>query len=186
MYAAAHPEHVSRLVQLGPGANRFADMPALEEGTFGAPAEDLKKLEELRAAKAGQQEICEAFMKVMAYRMVGDPKHAARFDRSSCALENERNFLAAFQHLWPTIQAATLSNEELKKITMPVLVLHGARDRNAHYQGGRAWAASLPDARLVTMPGAAHAMWLDDPVTFHGAIRHFIRGEWPLGSEKVQ
>jgi proline iminopeptidase len=185
MYAAAHPEHVSRVIQLSPGANRFADMPALEEGTFGAPAEAVKRIDELRAAKADPREICEAFWNVMAYRMVGDPKHASRFDRSSCALENERNFMATFQHLWPTIQAATLSADELKKITMPVLTIHGTSDRNAHYAGGKVWAASLPDARLVTVPGAAHASWLDDPVTVFGAIRHFIRGEWPLGSEKV-
>ena len=186
MYAAAHPERVARVIQLGPGANRFADMPAPEEGTFGAPAEDLKRLEELRAAKAGPRELCDAFWKVMAYRMVGDPKNAARFDRSSCALENEQNLMATFQHLWPSVLAASLSADEMKKIAMPVLVIHGTSDRNAHYQGGRAWAASLPDARLLTMPGAAHAMWLDDPVVLFGAIRHFIRGEWPLGSEKVQ
>jgi pimeloyl-ACP methyl ester carboxylesterase/ketosteroid isomerase-like protein len=186
MYAAAHPEHVSRVIQLGPGANRFADMPAPEEGTFGAPAEALRRLEQLRAASAAPRELCEAFWNVMAYRMVGDPKHAPRFDRSSCELENERNFMATFQHLWPTIQAATLSAAELKKITMPVLTIHGTSDRNAPYAGGRAWAAALPDARLVTVPGAAHALWLDDPVAVFGAIRHFIRGEWPLGSEKVQ
>ena len=186
MYAAAYPQHVSRVIQLGPGANRFADMPAPEEGTFGAPAEALAKLEALRAANTPpSRELCEAFMNVMAYRMVGDPKHAPRFDRSSCAFENEQNFFATFQHLWPTIQAASLTPEEMKKITMPVLVIHGTRDRNAHYDGGRAWAASLPDARLVTVPDAAHALWLDDPVTVFGAIRHFVRGEWPLGSEKV-
>jgi pimeloyl-ACP methyl ester carboxylesterase/ketosteroid isomerase-like protein len=189
MYAAAHPEHVSRVIQLGPAANRFADMPAPEEGTFGAPAEDVKRVEEMRASGAAQsqpREFCDAFWKVMAYRMVGDPKHAARFDRSSCELENEQKFWGTFQHLWPTIQAATLSAGELQKIAVPVLTIHGTSDRNAPYAGGRAWAAALPDARLVTVPGAAHASWLDDPVTVFGAIRHFIRGEWPLGSEKVQ
>lgn len=186
MYAAAYPQHVSRVIQLGPGANRVADMPELEEGTFGAPDEIRQKLAQLREANAAPKELCEAFWSVMAYRMVGDPQHASRFDRSSCALENEQNFMATFQHLWPTVQAATLSAEELKKITMPVLTIHGDRDRNAHYNGGRAWAASLPDARLVTVRGAAHAPWLDDPVTVFGAVRHFIRGEWPLGSEKIQ
>lgn len=186
MYAAAHPQHVARVIQLGPGANRFADMPAPEEGTFGAPPEALQRLEQLRKAQASPKELCEAFMTVMAYRMVGDPKHASRFDISPCALENEQNFMATFQHLWPTILAATLSNEEMKKITMPVLVIHGDRDRNAHYAGGRAWVSSLADARLVTVRGAAHSAWLDDPVTVFGAIRHFLRGEWPLGSEKIQ
>ena len=43
---------------------------------------------------------------------------------------------------------------------------------------------ALPDARLVTVKGAAHASWLDDPVTVFSAIRQFLRGEWPLGAEK--
>jgi pimeloyl-ACP methyl ester carboxylesterase/ketosteroid isomerase-like protein len=187
MYAAAHPEHVSRVIQLGPGANRFADMPEPEQGTFGAPEELVKKLEEVQASKtASPREICEAYWKVAAYRMAGDPKHASRFDISACAFENEQNFMQTFGHLWPTITASSLTAEELKKITMPVLVIHGDRDRNAVYKGGRVWAASLPDARLVTVEGAAHGLWIDDPVTFYGAIRHFLRGEWPLGSEKVQ
>ncbi len=187
MYAAAHPEHVTRVIQLAPGANRFADMPAPEQGTFGAPEELVKKLEELRASKtASPREICEAYWRVAAYRMAGDPKHASRFDISSCALDNEQNFMQTFQHLWPTITASSLSAEEMKKIAMPVLVIHGNRDRNADYKGGRAWAASLPDARLITVEGAAHGLWIDDPVAFYGAIRHFIRGEWPLGSEKNQ
>ncbi|HUR82801.1 MAG TPA: alpha/beta hydrolase, partial [Thermoanaerobaculia bacterium] len=100
--------------------------------------------------------------------------------------ENEQNFMGTFQHLWPSITASSLSAEEMKKIAMPVLVIHGNRDRNADYKGGRAWAASLPDGRLVTVEGAAHGLWIDDPVAFFGAIRHFLRGEWPLGSEKIR
>jgi pimeloyl-ACP methyl ester carboxylesterase len=43
----------------------------------------------------------------------------------------------------------------------------------------------LPDARLFTVENAAHATWADDPVAVYGAIRHFLRGEWPLGSTKM-
>ncbi|HEY0371447.1 MAG TPA: alpha/beta fold hydrolase [Thermoanaerobaculia bacterium] len=125
MYAAQHPEHVSRVIQLGPAANRMADFPRTMAKEFGA--------------------------------------HVS---------------------LWPSIEKATLSAEELKKITMPVLVIHGDKDRNAPYAGGQAWVATLPDARLVTVPGAGHTAWRDDPVTVMGAIRHFIRGEFPLGSSR--
>jgi hypothetical protein len=33
----------------------------------------------------------------------------------------------------------------------------------------------------VTIDDGAHAVWLDDPITVFGAIRHFLRGDWPLG-----
>lgn len=190
MYAAQHPEHVSRVIQLGPAANRMADFARREQDKdFGAPAEDVKRLEELRAAGAMEKDprvFCEAQSRVMSFYLVGNPARASK-DFSFCALENEWpvNIARTFETLWPAIQNASLAGEDVKKIAMPVLVIHGDKDRNAPYAGGRAWAAALPDARLVTVPGAAHALWRDDPVAVFGAIRHFLRGEWPLDSVKV-
>ena len=62
----------------------------------------------------------------------------------------------------------------------PVLVLHGDADTIIPYSLGQELFEQL-DApkRFVTVPGAAHSMWRDDPVAVFGAIRHFLRGEWP-------
>jgi pimeloyl-ACP methyl ester carboxylesterase/ketosteroid isomerase-like protein len=187
MYAARYPERVSRVIQLGPAANRTADFPRTPAQQFGASPEDVKKWQELQASGAMEKEpraFCEAQWKVLNYYMVGDPAHVSK-DLSFCALENEWpvNFNRTFATLGPTIEKASLSAGELQKITMPVLVIHGDKDRNAPYAGGQAWAAALPDARLVTVPGAAHSVWRDDPVAVFGAIRHFLRGEWPLGTD---
>jgi len=189
MYAARHPERVARVIQLGPAANRMGDFPRVLEQEFGASPGDVKKLQELQAAGAMEKDpraFCEAQWKVMNFYMAGNPARASK-DVSFCALENEWpvNFNRTFATLWPTIEKASLSGGELQKIAMPVLVIHGDKDRNAPYAGGRAWAAALPDARLVTVPGAAHSLWRDDPVAVFGAIRHFLRGEWPLGSAKL-
>lgn len=188
MYASRYPEHVTRVIQLGPAANRMADFPRTMEQEFGAAAEDMQKFKELQAAGAMEKDpraFCEAQGRVMNAYLVGNPARASK-DVSFCAMENEWpvHFNKTFATLWPTIEQASLSADELKKIAVPVLVIHGDKDRNAPYAGGRAWAASLPDARLVTVPGAAHAAWRDDPVTVFGAMRHFVRGEWPLGSAK--
>jgi pimeloyl-ACP methyl ester carboxylesterase len=94
------------------------------------------------------------------------------------------NFGPAFQVLWPTI-LKPISEADIRKVTMPVLTIHGTKDRNAAYEDGKAWAAVLPDARLFTVEGAAHATWADEPIEVFGAIRHFLRGEWPLGSTKM-
>ena len=91
MYAAAHPEHVSRVIQLGPAANDMKQFPGGPEEDFGAPDEDVKAMEAMRQAGAAKEkpaEFCDAWWKVVAYRMVGDPKHASRFDRSFCSMEN--------------------------------------------------------------------------------------------------
>ncbi|HEX6099362.1 MAG TPA: alpha/beta fold hydrolase [Thermoanaerobaculia bacterium] len=188
MYASRYPGHVSRMIQLGPAANRMADFPRVMAQEFGATAADVKKWQELQAAGAMEKDpraFCEAQGRVMNSYQVGNPARASK-DVSYCAMENEWpvNFNKTLGTLWPSVEKASLSADELKKITMPVLVIHGDKDRNAPYAGGRAWAASLPDARLVTVPGAAHSAWRDDPVVVFSAIRHFVRGEWPLGSEK--
>jgi pimeloyl-ACP methyl ester carboxylesterase/ketosteroid isomerase-like protein len=189
LYAAAHPEHVSRVIQLGPVANE--PLPPAQPEDGGVPAADVKKLDELKAADAASKqpaEYCEAWLGVFRYQLVGDPAHASRIDpKEGCRYELEwpKNTDRHFAAIFPSILASRVSAEQLKKITMPVLTIHGTKDRNASYAGGRAWVASLPNARLVSVPGAAHAVWLDDPIAVFGAIRHFLRGEWPLGSEPV-
>jgi ketosteroid isomerase-like protein len=72
-----------------------------------------------------------------------------------------------------------LATEKMNRITMPVLTIHRTKD------GGREWAAGLPNARLVPIEGAAAQSWSDAPAAVMAAIREFIRGGWPLGAEKV-
>jgi pimeloyl-ACP methyl ester carboxylesterase len=86
------------------------------------------------------------------------------------------------QSLGPSLAATNLSDEDVKKVTAPVLIIHGTKDRNASFEGGQAWRNVLPNARLVRVEGAAHLVWADDPVTVFGSIRQFLRGEVPLGS----
>ena len=174
MYAAAHPEHVSRVVQLAP-VTRSASLK------FATHTND-----DSGVAAGATTDTCEAGWNVASHRLVGDPSHAARL-RSTCELANEvpARLDKHFAKLWPTIEAADLSPAELAKITMPVLTIHGTFDRNAPYDGGRDWARALPNARLLTVPHAAHAVWADDPALVFASIRQFLRGEWPMGVEKV-
>ncbi len=188
MYAAAHPDRVVRVVQIGPAPNGAMEERA-PETDFGAPPEVLARWKEVREAggiEKTPREACEAQQAVMRFYLVGSPMNAGRIGKKeTCAMENEWpvNVNRHFATLWPTIQGARLSEEQLKKVSMPVLIIHGTKDRNAPYEGGREWASILPNARLVTVEGAAHAAWADDPVAVFGAIRHFLRnGEWPLGS----
>ncbi|TMR89626.1 alpha/beta fold hydrolase [Nonomuraea basaltis] len=46
--------------------------------------------------------------------------------------------------------------EQLARVTVPTLVLHGEEDQLVPVEGGRATAAAVPGARLVTYPGMGH------------------------------
>ena len=45
---------------------------------------------------------------------------------------------------------------ELRRISAPTLVLHGTKDRLVRPSGGKATAAAIPGARLVTIEGMGH------------------------------
>jgi pimeloyl-ACP methyl ester carboxylesterase/ketosteroid isomerase-like protein len=188
LYAAAHPDRVRRIIQLAPAANAPFKAQVDDPGIPEAELAQLQKLHAEGAMEKTPREFCVAQWTALRYFMVGNPKNASRFVIAPmCELETEWpvNTNAHFAKLLPSLDARVLTAEELKKIAVPVLTIHGTKDRNAAYSGGRAWTAQLPEARFVPLEGAAHALWLDDPVTAFSAMRAFLRGEWPLGSERV-
>jgi pimeloyl-ACP methyl ester carboxylesterase/ketosteroid isomerase-like protein len=175
IYALAHPEHVARVVQLGPAPNDGSKTYATHTRDDMGITVDQSKLGD-----------CAEWARMISHMVVGDPKHASRVP-SPCAYENEwpANFQKMAATHFPTIQKAMLIPEEVKKLTMPFLTIHGTKDRNAAYEAGRTWATELPNARFVSVPGAAHNSWSDDPVVVFGAIRQFLRGDWPMGSQDL-
>ena len=142
----------------------------------------VKQWREMRAAGTLT---CEVDAKVMQFVLVGNPANAAKV-KSHCDLETEQpaNLQQHFERSFASIQKLTLTKNDFRRITAPVLIIHGTFDRNAPYGSGREWASTLPDARLLTIPGAGHASWLEAPDVIFPAIRAFLRGEWPKGAEK--
>jgi len=64
----------------------------------------------------------------------------------------------------------------LPAVTLPTLVLHGEADAICPVGAGRALAAALPQARLLTLPGLGHAPFLSRPDEVAGAVARFARG----------
>lgn len=194
MYAMKHPDRVLRIVQLGPAPMRDdVQYPAsLRHGyeDMGTDAATVKKWEEQRKAGAAEKtprEFCDLqWNGIFNYLLIGNPKFVSRV-KNPCEMENEWpvNFEKHLATHWESVKKSPLSADDVKKVTVPVLVVHGTKDRNAPYGSGRDWALTLPDARLVTVRGAAHQSWSDDPAAVFGAIRQFLRRDWPMGSEKV-
>jgi proline iminopeptidase len=196
LYTLDHPDHVDRVVQLGPVPMRFDATypPGLSESYAAAvdPA-GVKRLDSLRKGgfdRSHPREYCEADWEVNSVALVGDATHADRLGLTKgelCAMSNEWqvNQTPHFQALFASIQLVRLDSAGVRRATMPVLTVHGTRDRNAPYGGGREWAMSLPDARLVTVRGAAHQSFDEFPEIVLPAIETFLRGRWPSVAEKV-
>jgi proline iminopeptidase len=191
LYAAEHPDRVARIVQIGPVARRvdheYAPPLATAPDDHGVDVAAWNVLEEAHQRgedKTDPRGFCEREWPVRRTRLVGDPANADRLGGDLCDLDNElppslgRHFPIHFA----TVMALEITDEQVARVSMPVLTIHGTRDRNAPYGGGLDWARELPDARLITLDGAGHAAWADDPAILD-AIASFLRGQWPARAQ---
>jgi pimeloyl-ACP methyl ester carboxylesterase/ketosteroid isomerase-like protein len=190
MYTRDHPEHVVRLIQIAPAAMTPAERDAEPPPAPSAPSAEFRRRDSMLSAgeiDTRPREFCEADFKVFRHFLVGDP---AKIDRveSPCEYENEQP-----KYLWHTLkllngtlQKVSVTPRDLKAATMPVLIVHGTKDRNAPYLGGRTWSKSFPYARLITVDGAAHAVLWEENERVMTAIRTFVGGGWPAEAEIIK
>jgi len=70
---------------------------------------------------------------------------------------------------------------DLAGLRAPILVITGDRDETpvpAH----RAWAAAVPNGRLLLIPGGGHYPHIERPDVFYPAVDAFMAGGWPEGA----
>ena len=71
----------------------------------------------------------------------------------------------------------------IRRIGAPTLVVHGALDP-APPAAAAEWG-SIPDSRVLTLPGAGSLPHVEAAPAFFEAVDRFLRGEWPEGAERV-
>ena len=185
LYATEHPTRVTRLVQIGSVPRKFgtpypADQQAGNDtlsSEAGAAWEAWQKIKEPGSADALTR--CRAFGRFLSHMIVVDPANAAKVP-DTCRYENE-SIANAERHLnvhFADIQKRDFPREPFTKLDKPALTIHGLLDRNAAYGSGVEWANTFRNARLITIPRAAHQLWLDDPAVI-GDIDKFLSGSWP-------
>lgn len=69
--------------------------------------------------------------------------------------------------------------DELPKLRLPVLLVHGSRDRIIPSRAARRMAERLPDCRWVEMEGAGHLPYLSHPARFNEIFGDFLRSVLP-------
>ncbi len=195
MYAMQHPERVERLIQIGAVPRKFGtEYPAnlmADDASTVLDQNEVNNLRKLRAEgyhKSNPKNYCEKEWLVTRVQLVGKREDAPKVGNGYCDHPNEWpiNLDRHFQHHFVSVQKLNLSKEQVAKVSNPTLTIHGTRDRNAPYGGGREWALTLPDARLLTVEGAAHLPWIEAPDLIFSSIDTFLKGRWPAKTEKVK
>ena len=195
LYVAEHPRRVLRFIQMGPVSPKFGteypkhltadDTPPAHDP---AAVEDARKKREAKWDYENPKAYCDLAWSINRWGLIGDPKKVDRLGPGWCHLPNEfsTKLRAHFGKLLPSVEASVLPRETLSKLDMPVLVIHGTLDRNAPYGAGRDWAMLWRNGRLLTIEGAAHHAWVEDPERVFPAVDRFLRsGEWPRDAERV-
>lgn len=74
----------------------------------------------------------------------------------------------------------------LAKLDRPALVIASGNSPLLDLQ--KEMAASIPNAKLVLVPGTAHAVFVDDPATFDAALSSFLESlpGWAAGSREAK
>jgi proline iminopeptidase len=189
LYAMKYPAHVNRVVQIGPAQpNASTQYPAHLTGADATLAAFGGKIMQLRSQgpAADPKEAGAKFWGLLRELMVANAEDAGKINWTPFDYPNELLFMKYWtESMVPSIQALHLGAEEMARVTMPVLTIHGARDRQSPYGAGREWALTLPNARLLTVEDAAHVPWIEAPEKVFGAIVTFLDGVWPQAAEAV-
>jgi pimeloyl-ACP methyl ester carboxylesterase len=195
LYAIAYPDRADRVVQIGPmGPDVRRAWPEhlraddLEQIASSEEARLLTRLREEGVAETNPEAYEHAFRAFYRHLLVFDPAKANEIGDHLRHLDNERPIHVERhlrQNVMPSIERLGPLDEDLAALPNPVLVIHGRQDRNVAYGAGREWALKIRDARLVTVPEAAHMPFLERPEIVQPAIEYFLAGDWPPGSEQV-
>lgn len=192
LYAMKYPDRVNRVVQIGPAQpNAATQYPAHLTGADATLAAFGAKLGKLMNAgppsdppPSYPKEACEKFWALLRELMVANPEDAAKINWTICDYPNEVFFMKHWtENILPSIQAIHFGAEQFAEVKVPVLTIHGVRDRQSPYGAGREWALRLPNARLVTVENAAHVPWIEAPEKVFGSIGTFLDGAWPESAE---
>ena len=175
LYAAAHPQHLSRLILVTPGL-AAAGVEGTEEQFRAALA---RRAAEpwYPAALAALEKIMAGDLSMEAFR-TSRPFFYGRWDQAAQAHAtagvSERHQAAREGFFAGAIIDPPATRAALTKLTAPVLLYAGDLDPMVTPAMVRAAAPLFGDATVAVQPGAAHFPWVDDPAAFAAAVGPFL------------
>lgn len=178
-YAAAHPDHVARVVL----AASIPDIAAASRSMCARLAETDPEAHARAVAAAEGDEVCNVFAALsgpereafFVANMFPDPALNARID-SIDAAHGLRNTGELSRALFQSGLFDDYRFTAYDRLTMPVLVVNGEYDYQVGREGPEELVRRLPDARLSVYEGGGHFMYAEDPERFAREVAVFLTG----------
>jgi pimeloyl-ACP methyl ester carboxylesterase len=180
-YAAKYPQRLGRLILVGPGSD-----------LYGAGGEDLGDIFGSRQAEPWFPEVAQAAQELMTLGPADPPDRVfdvlSRYTPAGYGGWGQRQqdhataqlagfSMTAWSGFWSTDRESASVVADLAAVTTPVLVLTGQLDGLTGVSVGDVVAGVFKDARHVTIAGAGHFPWVDQPERFVAAVRDFLADE---------
>ena len=155
--ATMQPQRLRRLVLVAPAGVKTGSRDELDiPDIFALPADAVQRL-----------------LYVAPDKFRADP--AAMTDEELRIMLRNRESLALFA--WEPYLHNPKLPHRLHRVACPTLFLRGAQDGLISADYVARYAALLPDARIVTLPDAAHVPQMEQPEAFAAAVLAFLQGE---------
>lgn len=190
LYAQHHPDRIGRLFIVDAIPARHTELvQAFQKLDQNRDPLIRQRMQELRAARLrnpGDAATCRAYYILWFTPFFSDSALMHRSKGDFCAgspasLTNKVRSVDRYT-------AASLGEWDwrpiLRAVQAPALVIHGSKDP-LPVATARVWAAALPKARLVVLPGRGHFPYVEAPAEFFAIVDAFLRGAWPAGAERV-
>jgi pimeloyl-ACP methyl ester carboxylesterase len=94
------------------------------------------------------------------------------YESHSATPKQYDTFVEQISRMWA--EQPNWSDEQLKAIDAPILVVDGDHDEAIKREHTEYMAATIPHAGLLILPNASHFAFLQDPRLFNYAILHFL------------
>jgi proline iminopeptidase len=190
LYAARHPDRVGRLLIVGGIPLRRQELSEafqrLDASRDSVTRRQMQEWREARLANPGDATACRAYYALWFHAFYGVSGAASRSKGDFCAGTPEalRNKIVGVDRFTMPSLGEWDWRPSLRGVTAPALVIHGTADV-LPVTSARAWAAALPNARLLLLEGIGHFPYLEAPEIFFSAIDEFLQGRWPEGTQAV-
>jgi proline iminopeptidase len=190
-YAQTYPDRVARMIFVGAIGPRRADATAYGRTMYArmdsATRDSMIALVQALASGTAADPVvaCRKYGELERKVEIAQGRSGAR-KASDCAFPPEA---IRYAHRY-TSQVTFASfgdwnyTRTLDQVSAPLLVVYGDRDPSP-MSSQRAWAAAVPNGRLLVVAGAGHAPHVDDPNVFFPALNTFLGGRWPKGAVSV-
>ena len=136
----------------------------------------MKELLAARQASPEDPALCRAYYAIWFHPFFVDTTAGKRLDVCTGSPEARRNKIASVDRYVVTSLGDYDWRPTLRGVTAPTLVIHGEKEV-IPLAAAREWVATMPNSRLLVMPGVGHFLYMEAPEPFFEAVDAFLREE---------